>query len=154
MASEGSSGQIPSANLLQGSQVVDLVSHSSSGKALPVNVSPGNSLPAAGNAVPSQSVSAGANGANGANVGNGANGANASAAKPRSVDPQTLIDQLNKNLNDSGRPDQFRLDPTASNLIQQINPANGAVVGQFSVDEFPALARSVGMTGLIVNSHA
>jgi len=162
MASEGSSGQIPNANLLQGSQVVDLVSNSSSGKASPGEASPGkvlpgNSLPAAGNTVPSQSVSAGASGASGANVGNvanGANGADASGAKPRSVDPQTLIDQLNKNLNDSGRPDQFRLDPTASNLIQQINPANGAVVGQFSVDEFPALARSVGMTGLIVNSHA
>jgi len=39
-------------------------------------------------------------------------------------------------------------------LIQQINPSNGEVVGQFSVDEFPALARSVGATGLIVDSRA
>jgi hypothetical protein len=153
MASEGSSGQIPSANLLQGSQVVDLVSHSSSGNSSPGKVLPGNLLPTPGNKVPASPLSA-ATGATGATGTNSANGADASVAKPRSVDPQTLINILNKNLNDSGRPDQFRLDPSADNLIQQINPANGQVVGQFSVSEFPDLARSVGVTGLIVNSHA
>jgi hypothetical protein len=110
-------------------------------------------LPTPGNKVPASPLSA-ATGATGATGTNSANGADASVAKPRSVDPQTLINILNKNLNDSGRPDQFRLDPSADNLIQQINPANGQVVGQFSVSEFPDLARSVGVTGLIVNSHA
>jgi hypothetical protein len=39
-------------------------------------------------------------------------------------------------------------------LIQQINPANGEVIGEFSVSEFPALARSVGASGLMVDSRA
>jgi hypothetical protein len=74
---------------------------------------------------------------------------------PRTTDPQSMVDHLNKNLNDSGRPDQFRLDPASGDrLIQQINPANGAVIGEFSVDEFPALARSVGATGLLIDSLA
>jgi hypothetical protein len=67
---------------------------------------------------------------------------------------QALVNLLNKNLNDSGQPDQFRLDPASNELIQQINPANGAVVGQFSIDEFPALARSVGASGGIVDDRA
>ncbi len=39
-------------------------------------------------------------------------------------------------------------------MIQQVNPANGAVIGEFSVIEFPALARGVGATGLLLNSLA
>ena len=62
--------------------------------------------------------------------------------------------QLNKYLNDSGRPDEFRVDPASGKLIQQVNPANGAVLGEFSVDEFPALARSVGASGLLIDSLA
>jgi hypothetical protein len=58
-----------------------------------------------------------------------------------------LVVQLNKHLNDSGRPDQFRVDPGSDKVIQQINPANGEVVGEFLISEFPALARSVGVTG-------
>jgi len=66
-----------------------------------------------------------------------------------------LVKQLNKFLNDSGRADQFRIDPESRNqIIQEINPANGAVVGEFSVDEFPALARSLGVSGILVDSHA
>jgi len=66
-----------------------------------------------------------------------------------------LVKQLNKFLNDSGRADQFRVDPESRNqIIQEINPANGAVVGEFSVSEFPALARSLGVSGILVDSHA
>jgi len=66
-----------------------------------------------------------------------------------------LVEQLNKFLNDSGRPDQFRLDPASGGkLIQQINPATGAVVGEFSATEFPALARGVGVSGLLVDRLA
>ena len=73
----------------------------------------------------------------------------------RSADTQSLVNQLNKYLNDSGRPDQFRLDPASDGkLIQQVNPETGAVVGEFSVTEFPALARSVGVSGLLINSLA
>ncbi len=71
------------------------------------------------------------------------------------ADPQVLVEQLNKFLNDSGRPDQFRLDPASGGkLIQQINPATGAVVGEFSATEFPALARGVGVSGLLVDRLA
>jgi hypothetical protein len=77
------------------------------------------------------------------------------AAAPRTNDARTLVDQLNKHLNDSGRSDEYRVDPdSGGKLIQQINPANGAVLGEFSVDEFPALARSVGASGLLVDSLA
>jgi uncharacterized FlaG/YvyC family protein len=62
---------------------------------------------------------------------------------------------LNKHLNDSGKPDQFRVDPSSDDkLIQQINPATGEVVGEFPASEFAALARSVGISGVVVDQHA
>ena len=62
---------------------------------------------------------------------------------------------LNKHLNDSGKPDQFRVDPASDDkLIQQINPATGEVVGEFPTSEFAALARSVGISGVVVDQHA
>ena len=77
-----------------------------------------------------------------------------SAAAPDKPDLQAQVALLNKYLNDSGRPDQFRVDPASgSKLIQQINPASGAVVGEFLASEFPALARSVGVSGVLVDSH-
>ena len=64
-----------------------------------------------------------------------------------SADPAGLVSSLNKYLNDSGRPDQFRLAPEPnSTLIQQINPASGAVIAEYSAAEFPVLARSTGAT--------
>jgi len=74
------------------------------------------------------------------------------AAPPSAA--QALVNLLNKNLNDSGQPDQFRVDPASNQLIQQVNPANGVVVAQFSIEEFPALARSVGASGGIVDDRA
>jgi hypothetical protein len=59
---------------------------------------------------------------------------------------EQLVAQLNKHLNISGRPDQYRVDPTGK-VIQQINPATGDVLGEFLISEFPALARSVGLSG-------
>jgi hypothetical protein len=62
---------------------------------------------------------------------------------------------LNKYLNDSGKPDQFRVDPASDGkLIQQINPATGEVVGELPANEFEALARSVGISGVIVDKRA
>jgi hypothetical protein len=76
----------------------------------------------------------------------------ATAAEKPDLKAQVAL--LNKYLNDSGRPDQFRVDPTSgSTLIQQINPASGAVVGEFLASEFPALARSVGVSGALIDSH-
>ena len=62
---------------------------------------------------------------------------------------------LNKYLNDSGKPEQFRLDPASDGkVIQQVNPASGEVVGEFLASEFPALARSIGISGVVVDEHA
>jgi FlaG protein len=78
--------------------------------------------------------------------------ASAAAAAPN-VAAQVAL--LNKYLNDSGKPDQFRVDPDSDNtLIQQINPANGKVIGEFPASEFAALARSVGISGVVVDQHA
>ena len=37
-------------------------------------------------------------------------------------------------------------------LIQQINPANGEVIAEFPASEFAELARSVGISGALVDS--
>lgn len=90
-------------------------------------------------------------------------GASASPAKKPSPPPaspdagksQVLVTQLNKYLNDSGRPDQFRVDPASrGQTIQQINPATGEVIGEFSTAQFPELARSLGVTGVLIDSRA
>jgi hypothetical protein len=129
MATDGNPGQISAAALVQGSQAAtSVIVQSGSGKSLP---------PTGKTAIVAASAAAAA----------------AKSAANRPADPQTLVNQLNKFLNDSGRPDEFRVDPGSGNkLIQQINPANGIVLGEFSVDEFPALARSVGASGLLIDS--
>jgi hypothetical protein len=68
--------------------------------------------------------------------------------------PQTLVEQVNKYLNDSGRPNQFRVNPNSADYIQEVNPATGAVVAEYSATEFPALARSVGASGLLIDDLA
>jgi hypothetical protein len=125
MASDGNPGTILITSLVQGTQ-------QASGKSVPI----GGKNAAQATAASGESVSH-------------------SITQPaRTTDPQSLVDLLNKFLNDSGRPDQFRVDPASSNkLIQEINPATGAVIGEFSVDEFPALARSVGATSLLIDSR-
>jgi FlaG protein len=77
------------------------------------------------------------------------------AATPAATNVQAQVALLNKYLNDSGKPDQFRVDPYSDGkTIQQINPATGEVVGEFPASEFAALARSVGISGVIVDKHA
>jgi hypothetical protein len=134
MASDGNSGKIPNASPVHGSQATSSVRPQlGSGKPLPPS---GKTVAAAerpaATAVP---------------------GVKPAPAAQQSADPQTLVNQLNSHLNDSGFPDQFRLDPTGKQ-IQQVNPATGKVVGEFSVSEFPALARSVGASGLLLDSLA
>jgi FlaG protein len=73
----------------------------------------------------------------------------------RAVNLPAQVALLNKYLNDSGKPDQFRLDPDSNGkVIQQINPATGEVVGEFPASEFAALARSVGISGVVIDNHA
>lgn len=104
--------------------------------------------PGGGNVLPQSGKTAAAAASSAA----GSSGAKAAAAS-RS-DPQTLVDQVNKYLNDSGRPDEFRVDPDSGKFIQQVNPATGAVVGEYLVSEFPALARSVGASSLLIDDLA
>ncbi len=143
-------------SLLQGSQAASSTGVQTGGK----------SLPPVGNAAPAEAPSGGVRSA-ATQIGGApivkvptppAYAAAARAAAPRAPDSQSaqsITDSLNKHLNDSGRPAQFRVDPESGDkLIQEINPANGEVVGEFSVDEFPALARSVGASGLIVDDMA
>ena len=77
------------------------------------------------------------------------------AAPPAAPSLQEQVQLLNKYLNDSGKPDQFRVDPDSDDkLIQQVNPANGEVIAEFPASEFAALARSVGISGVIVDKLA
>jgi|SRR5450631_625241 hypothetical protein len=79
----------------------------------------------------------------------------AAAAAPATTQVRAQVALLNKYLNDSGKPDQFRVDPySGDKLIQQVNPASGEVIGEFPASEFPALARSVGISGVIIDQHA
>jgi hypothetical protein len=79
--------------------------------------------------------------------------ASSNAATP--PDLVSLVTLLNKYLNDSGQPYQYRVAPQSDNkLIQEINPANGQVLGEFSAAEFPKLAQSAGAPGLLIDDHA
>lgn len=131
MASDGNPVQIPAIGLVHGSQAPTKVTVS------PLN---GNPLPPSGKPVPPAAAEA------------------SSARKEATTARTTLQAQvalLNKYLNDSGRPNQFRVDPTSdSTLIQEINPATGEVIGEYPAISFPALARSVGISGAVIDSHA
>jgi uncharacterized FlaG/YvyC family protein len=92
-------------------------------------------------------------------IGTAATQSKAAAGKSTSSsNTSTLAAQvtlLNKYLNDSGRPDEFRVDPESNNkVIQEINPTNGAVIAEYSASEFAELARSLGISGAVVNSLA
>jgi uncharacterized FlaG/YvyC family protein len=132
MASDGQPVKISAASLVHGSQAPTTVTVQHSGKTLPPSgkaaATPAALRPAA------------------ADKGAAANG---------NTDLQHQVTFLNKFLNDSGKPDLFRVDPASGDkLIQQINPATGEVVGEFSATEFAELARSLGISGVLVNSRA
>jgi uncharacterized FlaG/YvyC family protein len=154
MASNVNPGQIPVVSLLHGSQAASSVGIPASGKPLPAaKAAPAETPPSSASSVaphdntlkvkvsPPPVYTAAAK-----------------AAVPRATDSQSaqsITNALNKHLNDSGRPAQFRVDPESGDkLIQEVNPANGEVVGEFPVDEFPALARSIGASGLIIDNLA
>ena len=87
-----------------------------------------------------------------------AHAAAASAKTPatnRSSDLQAQVAFLNKYLNDSGRPDQYRIAPNSdSSLIQEVNPATGAVVAEYPAITFPALAKSLGISSALIDERA
>jgi hypothetical protein len=66
----------------------------------------------------------------------------------------TLLSQAtlwNKYLNDSGQPNRFRVDPNSDKVIQEINPATDKVIGEYPVAAFPALAKSLGVVGSLID---
>lgn len=150
MASDGTTGQIPVASPVQGSQATSSSIKSGSGKILPQT---GNIATAEAAARPSDIAQAAASVQAAASAQATVSNVN-KAPVQNTTDERSLVTQLNKHLNDSGRPDQFRLDPSNGKMIQQLNPASGAVIGEFSATEFPALARSVGVSGLLIDSLA
>ena len=126
MASDANPVQIPVTSLVHGSQAPTTIPPSS-----------GKALPPAGNTAPSVAGSA------------------KSSAANRSTDVQAQVAFLNKYLNDSGRPDQFRVDPNSdSMLIQEVNPATGAVIAEYPSVSFPALAKSLGISSAVIDEHA
>jgi hypothetical protein len=138
MASDGQPVKIPAVSLVHGSQAPTAVRIQQSGK----------TLPPSGNAA---TATAGAKESTASRV----------APQPklpapaRGSEAQDQVTFLNKYLNDSGRPAQFRVDPASGDkVIQEINPANGEVIAEYSATEFAALARSVGISGAIVDRHA
>jgi uncharacterized FlaG/YvyC family protein len=88
--------------------------------------------------------------------GHAAAAAAAPAAREKSAsDLHALTEQLNKYFRESGRPNQFRVDASAGHTqIQEFNPDTGEVIGEYSAAEFPALFRSLGVSGLLIDSHA
>jgi hypothetical protein len=129
MASDATPVLIPAISLVHGSQApTKVTSESSSGKSLP----PGGHAATAS-----------------------ADSAAKSAAGSRTNDVQAQVALLNKFLNDSGKPSQFRVAPDSNSaLIQEINPANGAVIADYPVIAFPALAKSLGISRALIDETA
>jgi uncharacterized FlaG/YvyC family protein len=134
MASGGNPAAIPSVRPVQSSQATI---------AAKVVEPSGNSLPPSGKTAVTHAA-------------NAAQAADSTAPKQVADPPslQSLVAHLNKLLNDSGRPYQYRVDPSSDNkVIQEVNPATGQVVGEFQASEFPALASNLGVSGLLINSR-
>ena len=125
MASDGNPVQIPAVSLVHGSQAP---------KTVTVSANSGNSLPPAGKAAAAAAAAK-------------------SRAANRSTNVQAQVAFLNKYLNDSGRPDQFRADPNTATLIQELNPATGEVIAEYSAISFPELAKSVGISSALIDEH-
>jgi hypothetical protein len=127
MAIDANPVQIP-ATSVHGSQApISVAAPQGSGKVLP---QAGNAAPAAAKAAPSPSSSAAG-----------------------SLKAQVAL--LNKYLNDSGRPDQYRVAPDSdSTIIQEVNPATGAVVAEYAAITFPAIARSLGISSALIDEQA
>jgi hypothetical protein len=149
MASDAVPGPVP-VHLVQGSQAP---------KPITVQAPSGNSLPPGGNGpTPLVNNTISLSKETGASAQAG-NVAPKSPVRPATTTSQAalpaLVGQLNKYLNDSGRPNQFRVDPASrGQTIQEINPATGEVIGEFSAIEFPELAKSLGISGVLVDSLA
>jgi len=76
------------------------------------------------------------------------------SAKPP-LDLHALVAHLNKHLQNSGRPNHYKLDSSSGHrVIQEINPDTSQVVSEIPASEFKALAQSLGISGLLLDAHA
>jgi len=82
-------------------------------------------------------------------------------APPEKVKPdlQALAAFLNNFARESGRANVFKLNASSGrDLIQEINPETGEVIGEYAAAEFPALLRGLGfsgpLSGFLINSRA
>jgi len=133
MASDGIPANGPVTRLVHGSQA------QASG---PIQNPSGKTLPQNGKTAPARA------GRQAAQIGT----PSTNASKP---DWAALLAQLNRRINTSGQPDQFRLNTDSGHaVIQQINPASGEVVSEYLESEFPALAEGLGNPGRLVNTKA
>jgi hypothetical protein len=143
-----SEANLPLAPIVQGSSITPAVKVSEAG---------GNNLPPRGNTTAGAAAASSA-ATSGEPTAASAPGERRAASAPPNLDPgnaTSIVAFLNKFLNDSGRPDQFRVDPTSDGkFIQEVNPASGAVVAEYAIAEFPALARGIGASGLLVDGLA
>jgi uncharacterized FlaG/YvyC family protein len=110
-------------------------------------------------------TSATANPANGKFLPPGGSSTAASTTNPKPAKPveavkpppdlNVLLAQLNKHLQNSGRPNHYKLDSsTGHRVIQEINPDTKEVVSEIPASEFKALAQSLGISGLLLDAHA
>jgi hypothetical protein len=135
MTSEVPSVQISTTSLVQGSHATTVLVNKS-GNTLPQNGKVTATPPAAQPKVSQQQV--------------------VPSPAQQQADRAALAAQiaaLNKSLNDSGRPAQFRASSNNKN-IEEVNPANGEVVAEYPAEEFAELAKSVGISGALVNERA
>jgi uncharacterized FlaG/YvyC family protein len=133
---------------------VSLVHGSQAPIATPIKIPGGNSLPHTGKNAAGHAGSTGAP-AHKAGAATSASTQPDQAVAAKKADIQAQIAQLNKYLNDSGRPTQFRMDPASrGQTIQEINPATGEVIGEYSAAQFPELTRGLGVSGVLVDRHA
>jgi uncharacterized FlaG/YvyC family protein len=125
MASDGIPVNVPVTRLVHGSQAQ-----------ASETVKSGSVLPRSGGSLPAKPVI----------------GAVPVSKKP---DAEALVSRLNRPLNESGRPDQFRLDTSAGrNVIQQVDPNTGEVVAEYLEAEFPMLAQGLSGAGRLVDTRA
>jgi uncharacterized FlaG/YvyC family protein len=130
MASDGIPVNIPVTRLVQGSRA--RTSDSVKGQS-------GNPLPPGGEAAPADHATQAAR----------------EIKKAPVPDIPALVAQLNKRLNLSGRPDQFRLDSTfGRRVIQQVNPDNGEIIAEYPEALFPTLAQGLSGAGLLIDTKA
>ena len=137
MASDGLPIQPSGAQSLQGSKPAAATTGHASSKSLPVE-SPSAAAPS------------------------GVKPAETNAAKPAQKPAgkappnlQTLVARFNKRQQNSGRLNQYILNTSAGrSVIQEINPDTKQVVSELPANEFRALAQALGISGLLVDTHA